>query len=101
MSSNQRPFRFGIQFAGARTRTEWKERARKAEALGYDAIVMPDHLGGQFAIGPALALAAEITTTLRVGTLVLQNDTPHHRRSALAAGGLTFIHEFDEGRRHS
>ncbi len=38
---------------------------------------MPDHFGSQFAIGPALAVVAEATSTLRIGTLVWQNDLRH------------------------
>ncbi len=79
----RRPFRFGVQFAGVRTSTEWKERARKAEALGYDILVMPDHFGGQFAIGPALAVGAAATTTLRIGTFVLQNGLRHLARATM------------------
>ena len=56
-----RPFRFGVQIArgvahGA-SRSEWKDKAQRAEALGYDILLMPDHLTDQFALGPALALA--------------------------------------------
>ncbi|HEV2106822.1 MAG TPA: TIGR03621 family F420-dependent LLM class oxidoreductase [Thermomicrobiales bacterium] len=96
MSGTQRPFRFGIQFAGTRTRgagarTEWTEQARKAEALGYDILVMPDHLGGQFAIGSALAVVAEATTALRIGTLVLQNDLRHPALVAMEAATLDVL----------
>lgn len=72
-----RPFRFGVQISQATSRQDWREKARKAEALGYNILQMPDHLGGQLAIGPALAVAAEVTTTLRIGTLVWQNDLRH------------------------
>jgi len=43
-----------------------KGQARRAEALGYDVLLMPDHFGRQLAIGPALATVAEATTTLRI-----------------------------------
>jgi probable F420-dependent oxidoreductase len=76
-TSHLRPFRFGVQVSQATSSTGWKEKVRRAEALGYDILLMPDHLGGQLAIGPALAVAAEATTTLRIGTLVLQNDLRH------------------------
>ncbi|MDQ3541833.1 MAG: TIGR03621 family F420-dependent LLM class oxidoreductase [Chloroflexota bacterium] len=77
MASGPRAFRFGVQVDRARTVTAWKDRARGAEALGYDILLMPDHFGPQFAIGPALAIAAEATSTLRIGTLVWQNDLRH------------------------
>lgn len=96
MESNQRPFRFGVQLSGTTVsgfgaRTEWTEQARKAEALGYDILVMPDHLDGQFAIGPALAVVAEATTTLRIGTLVLQNDLRHPAMVAMEAATLDVL----------
>jgi probable F420-dependent oxidoreductase len=75
--TNSRPFRFGAQISQATSRQEWREKARKAEALGYNILQMPDHLGEQLAIGPALAVAAEATTALRIGTLVWQNDLRH------------------------
>ena len=77
MRNLDRPFRFGVQVAQTRTRAAWADRARNAEALGYDILLMPDHLGDQFAIGPALTVAAGATTTLRIGTFVLQNDLRH------------------------
>ena len=39
-----KPFRFGVNLAHARSRTEWREMARKVEALGYDTLTVPDHL---------------------------------------------------------
>jgi probable F420-dependent oxidoreductase len=89
----RRPFRFGVQISQAATRAEWTEKARRAEALGYDVLLMPDHLGEQLAIGPALAVAAEATTTLRIGTLVLQNDLRHPALVAKEAATLDLLSE--------
>lgn len=77
MTPYERPFRFGVQFRQAGERREWQEQARRAEALGYDVFLVPDHVGGLFAYAPALLSAAEATTTLRIGTLVLDNDFRH------------------------
>ena len=55
----------------------WKALARKTEDLGYATLYVPDHLDDQWAPMIALAVAAEATTTLRVGTLVLDNDFRH------------------------
>ena len=63
--------------AKARSSTGWTETARKAEALGYSTLVMPDHFGDQLSPIPALAAAAAVTETLRVGTLVFCNDFRH------------------------
>jgi probable F420-dependent oxidoreductase len=72
-----RPFRFGLQVAAAGAREQWAERARAAEALGFDTLVVPDHLVDG-AVSPLVALCtiAEVTS-LRVGTLVLNNDFRH------------------------
>ncbi len=51
--------------------------ARQVEALGYSTLTMPDHFGDQLAPVPALMAAAAVTTTLRVGALVWDNDYKH------------------------
>lgn len=51
--------------------------ARHVEDSGYHTLLMPDHFGPRFALAPALVLAAEATTTLRVGSLVYDNDFRH------------------------
>jgi probable F420-dependent oxidoreductase len=70
-------FRFGLQVSHAASPRAWKELARKAEDFGFATLYMPDHLGEQWAPLAALAVAAEVTSTLRVGTLVLDNDFRH------------------------
>jgi probable F420-dependent oxidoreductase len=70
-------FRFGLQISQAASPAAWKDLARKAEAMGYSILYIPDHLDDQWAPMIALTLAAEATTTLRVGTLVLDNDFRH------------------------
>jgi probable F420-dependent oxidoreductase len=72
-----KPFRFGVNVGPSRSRAEWVEKARKLEALGYDTLTVPDHLADFFAPMPALVSAAEATTTLRLGTNVLNNDFRH------------------------
>lgn len=83
-----RPFRFGVNVRRAASRAEWVEKARKIEALGYAVLTVPDHLSDLFAPLPALVSAAEATTSLRVGTNVLNNDLRHPvlvaRETALA-----------------
>jgi probable F420-dependent oxidoreductase len=72
-----RPFRFGVQLASARSAAEWAELARKAEDLGFSTLFMPDHFEDALAPVPALMAAADATRTLRVGSLVLDNDYKH------------------------
>jgi probable F420-dependent oxidoreductase len=70
-----RAVRFATQSGGAPTAEEWAARAKRIEALGYDTLAMPDHMvGGAWAAMPALAALAPITTKLRLGTLVIDND---------------------------
>ncbi|WP_405797279.1 TIGR03621 family F420-dependent LLM class oxidoreductase [Streptomyces sp. NBC_01506] len=65
-----RPFRFGVSVPAIGSRSAWQAKARQAEDLGYDVLQVPDHLGAP-APFPALVSAADATTTLRLGTLVL------------------------------
>jgi probable F420-dependent oxidoreductase len=75
---HDRKFRFGVQTAGAPSGAEWRERARKVEALGYATLYMPDHfIDTELAPMVGIAIAAEATETLRIGTLVLGNDYKH------------------------
>ncbi|HET7034564.1 MAG TPA: TIGR03621 family F420-dependent LLM class oxidoreductase [Thermomicrobiaceae bacterium] len=87
-----RPFRFGVQQYAATNAAEWAEKARRAEALGYDILVIPDHLGqGVMAYAPALTAAAGATTTLRIGALVLDNDFRHPALVASEAATLDLL----------
>jgi probable F420-dependent oxidoreductase len=72
-----RPFRFGLQAAGAPPGTSWPELARKVEDLGYSTLTVSDHLDDQLAVTPALMAAADATTTLRLGSLTYCNDFHH------------------------
>ncbi|WP_069884485.1 TIGR03621 family F420-dependent LLM class oxidoreductase [Streptomyces luteocolor] len=65
-----RPFRFGVTMMTPTTGDEWRAKCRKAEALGYDVILVADHLGMP-APFPSLVAAAEATERPRVGTFVL------------------------------
>jgi probable F420-dependent oxidoreductase len=63
--------------AKARSSSEWIDTAKKAEALGYSALLMPDHFGDQLSPIAALSTAAAVTETLRVGSLVFATDFRH------------------------
>lgn len=70
--------RFGVHVLAPSGRDEWVRTARKAEQLGYSVLTVPDHLvDGCISPFTALAVAAEATSTLRIGTLVLNNDLRH------------------------
>jgi probable F420-dependent oxidoreductase len=74
VAAARRPFRFGIVTAHARSAAEWVGKARRAEALGYSTLLMPDTLGPTLTAIPALGVLAGATSTLRLGTFVLAND---------------------------
>ncbi|WP_019070964.1 LLM class F420-dependent oxidoreductase [Streptomyces hokutonensis] len=65
-----RPFRFGASLLTSAPADEWRSRCRRVEELGYDVILVPDHLG-MVAPFPALVAAADATERPRVGTFVL------------------------------
>jgi probable F420-dependent oxidoreductase len=77
-----RPFRFGV-VCGAPSGKEWAELARRVEALGYSVLLCSDHLdqgGAHFSTMsamPALAAAAAVTTDIRIGTSVINQDLHH------------------------
>ena len=55
----------------------WRGLARRCEDLGYSCLYIPDHFDDQFGPLVALTVAAEATSTLRVGSLVFDNDYRH------------------------
>ncbi|MER5211940.1 LLM class F420-dependent oxidoreductase [Streptomyces sp. NPDC002838] len=65
-----RPFRFGASMIVPAPAEEWRAKCRRAEELGYDVILVPDHLG-MVAPFPALVAAAEATERPRLATFVL------------------------------
>ena len=70
-----RRFRFSVQANVPPAGLDWPSFARRVEALGYGGLVLADHVvGNGLSPFPALAAAAAASTTLRVGTLVLDND---------------------------
>ncbi|WP_329385373.1 TIGR03621 family F420-dependent LLM class oxidoreductase [Streptomyces sp. NBC_01716] len=89
-----RPFRFGVSMTSTGSHEAWQAKARQAEELGYDVLHIPDHLGAS-APFPALVSAADATTTLRVGTLVLNSG---FYRPALLARDIADTDQLTDGR---
>lgn len=88
-----RPFRFGVVTGNALSHAEWIAKARKAEELGYATFLVPDHITVGIAPLTALAVAAEATTTLRIGSLVFCNDFRHPALLAKEAATLDLLSE--------
>lgn len=68
------PFEFAVVSPGTDTRREWLDLARRAEDLGYDALLVTDHVGQPLAPLSALAFAGAVTSRIRLGTYMLGND---------------------------
>ncbi|MGZ3609469.1 MAG: TIGR03621 family F420-dependent LLM class oxidoreductase [Ktedonobacteraceae bacterium] len=91
-----RPFRFGVVAAYATSHTAWISTARRAEELGYAILLMPDRTTiGSFAPFPALAVAAEATKELRVGSYVFCNE---YRHPVILARDAATLDVLSEGR---
>ncbi|MGP4109435.1 TIGR03621 family F420-dependent LLM class oxidoreductase [Streptomyces sp. 4N509B] len=69
--------------------------ARRAESIGYSALMSPDHLVVQHAPVPYLAAAAAATERLRVGTFVFNNNLRH---PAILAHELATVDQLSGGR---
>jgi len=89
------PFRFAVQTSSAPSAQAWRERARQVEALGYSTLYIPDHFGDQLSPLVALAVAAEATSTLNVGSLVFDND---YRHPVVLAREVATLDLMSEGR---
>jgi probable F420-dependent oxidoreductase len=75
-SPTLRPFRFGVFLPGnTGTHEEVVESARRAEAAGASVLLATDHLF-QWGALTRLVAAAQVTS-LRIGTLVLNNELRH------------------------
>ena len=98
------PFRFGVQSYSATSGADWREQARTAESLGYSALHLADHVIGpgpalaatnhpvqNLSPVPAMAVAAEATTTLKVGCRVFCTD---YRNPVMLAKDLATFPDF-------
>ena len=90
-----RPFRFAFSLDGLDGPDEIAARARRAEDMGYSAVVMTDHFDDRHGPLVAMTAVALATTSLRVGTLVLAND---YRHPAVLAKELASLDQISGGR---
>src|ERR1700710_2239478 len=76
---HDRKFRFGVACSKGRSRKDFTELARRVEALRDSPLLFVPAPFAEPAPAPpvALAPAAAVTETLRVGTFVLGNDYKH------------------------
>ena len=71
------PFRFAVYTNDGTYADDWSAFAHRVEELGYVALYVTDHLNRQLAPTAALAAAAAVTSTLRIGPYVWANDFRH------------------------
>jgi probable F420-dependent oxidoreductase len=95
MPASQR-IRFGIVNETLTTPSAWRDLVDRAEGGGVDSFVVRDHIGivpfgAQLAPFAALAAAAERTTRLRLGTMVLTNDLRHPALVAQEAATIDWL----------
>lgn len=72
---HKKPFRFAV--VGGDVAADWIRFARRVEELGYSSLLMPDRVNMNMAPLTALAIAAGVTTTLRIGSYVFCNEFRH------------------------
>jgi probable F420-dependent oxidoreductase len=65
-----RPVRFGLNLPFANSVTEIVDNARRASDVGFDVVLLGDHLGHQAPLAPLVAIA-DAVPSVRVGNLVL------------------------------
>lgn len=103
-----KPFRFGLQAYAPNSGKEWRDLARKAESSGFSSFHLADHIIGPgpalaatghpvqtVAAIPAMAVAAEATSTIKVGCRVLCVD---YRNPVMLAKEVATLDFFSEGR---
>jgi probable F420-dependent oxidoreductase len=89
------PFRFAVDCHAPLDGCTFTETVREMEALGYSTLFVPDHFDEGFGPIAAIATAAAVTDTLRVGVLVFDCDSRH---PAVLARELATIDQLSAGR---
>ena len=89
-----RDFRFGLSLRSTGNRDAVQDAAKRGEALGYDVLLVPDHLGAP-APFPVLATAAAATHTMHMGTFVFNAC---FYKPALLARDIAAMRDLTDGR---
>ena len=93
--AKMKPFRFAAGIRSTASRAEFVDAVREVERLGYSSLMLSDHLVDQFAPISALSVAAAVTSTLRLGTFVFNNDLRH---PVVLAQELATLDRLSDGR---
>ncbi|MER6563283.1 TIGR03621 family F420-dependent LLM class oxidoreductase [Streptomyces sp. NPDC001027] len=92
---NPPSFEFAVVVEPNHSAKDWSAVVRSCEDLGYDTLLVTDHLHLRLAAVPALAMAAGLTTRIRLGSYVLNSDL---RDPVLLAKEMATVHTLSEGR---
>jgi probable F420-dependent oxidoreductase len=84
------PFRFGVAATSLPGPGAVEDLARRAERAGFSTLLTADHLGPMSPFPPLVAAAA-VTSDLRVGTFVINNELNHPLRLAQEATTLDLL----------
>ena len=90
-----RRFRFGVQGRGMGPRDAWLTTLRRVEDAGYSTFLVLDHFVRGLDPIAALGAAATATETLRLGSMVMDNDFRH---PAVLAKAMATIDVLSAGR---
>lgn len=93
--AHTRRFRFGVQGRGMGPRDAWLTTLRRVEDAGYSTFLVLDHFVRGLDPIAALGAAATATETLRLGSMVMDNDFRH---PAVLAKAMATIDVLSEGR---
>lgn len=93
--AHPRTFRFGVQGRGMGPRDAWLETVRRIEDSGYSTYLVLDHFVRGLDPISALGAAAAATTSLRLGSMVIDNDFRH---PAVLAKAMATLDVLSEGR---
>lgn len=94
-SPTTRPLRFAVDLQAPLPDRTWADSARALESWGYSTLFVPDHFDEGLGPITAMAVAAAVTTTLNVGSLVFDCDFRH---PAVLARELASIDQLSGGR---
>ncbi len=89
-----RPIKLGLALPGLGPVSELVEQARRAESIGFEVILLPDHLGFTAPLVPLVAIA-QAAPTVQVSNLVLNAS---FYRPALLARDLASVDSATGGR---
>ena len=93
--AHPRRFRFAVELHETLPGRTWPDTVREMESLGYSTMFVPDHFDEGLGPIAAMASAAMVSTTMRVGALVFDCDFRH---PAVLARELATIDQLSEGR---